>query len=508
MSSYDEVLARLEHVKGGGDAAVASCPAAAHGNGQGDRNQSLSVAYKSGQVLLNCHAGCHPQDVMAGLGMEWEDLWDEPIKDPRGVLVAEFTYQRSDGTPHFKVERYQKAGGEKSFLQRVPGEEKPGYPKDFLTCLYGIPEVLAQCKVGGDVYFVEGEKCVHAARQMGLVATTAPNGVNGWRDYFVRWLRGAGRVIVIPDNDEPGRKHAAAVIAAVRGQGIPACAMQVGLDAPKADLYDHMKAGLGVDDLRLVNLNRLRPKAISAKELIETLYPPITWAVHDILPAGLALFGGPPKIAKSFTALDFALGVASGGISLGHFACEQGSVLYLSLDNDSERRMQSRIKYMFGGDVPADLPIQFHFDFGKGSEAMQSVREWSLDEREAGRRPLLCVVDTLVRVEPEFEGGQQGNSYASSTSVLSEWSRMAQEQDIAVVAIHHDRKSADDDWLNRFTGSRGLTATAQTLMMLDAKRGAKEGLLRIAGRDIETDDIPLMRTGWLWQYNPMADTEA
>lgn len=506
MTSYDEVLARLDHVKRHGDSAMASCPSAAHGKGQGDRNASLSVAYKDGQVLINCHSLCHPQDVMAGLGMEWEDLWDEPIKDARGIKVAEFIYQRSDGTPHFLVERWQKGDG-KSFVQRVPGESKAGYPKDFLTCLYGVPEVLAQCKVGGDVYFVEGEKCVHAARQMGLVATTSPNGVAGWRDYFVRWLRGAGKVIVVADNDEPGRKYAAAVCAAVRGAGIVALTMRVGLTAPKADLYDHLKAGLGVNELVPVNLNRLRPKEITAGELMETEYPPITWAVNDILPAGLALFGGPPKIAKSFTALDFALGVAVGGISLGNFPCEQGSVLYLSLDNDSERRMKARIQYMFGGDVPANMPIQFHFDFGTGTEALNAVREWALDERSAGSTPRLAVIDTLVRVEPDFEGGGQGNGYAASTGVLSQWARMAQEQDIAVLAIHHDRKSSDDDWLNRFTGSRGLTATAQTLMMLDAQRGAKEGLLRLAGRDIETDDIPLRRQGWLWQYNPEKDVE-
>jgi hypothetical protein len=506
MSSYDNVLDRLDHVKRSGDTAMASCPAYGHGNGHGDRNQSLSVAYKDGQVLIKCHASCHVQDVMAGLQMEWEDLWDEPIADPRGVKVAEFTYQRSDGTPHFMVERWQKNNG-KTFIQRVPGEQKAGYPQDFLTCIYGIPEVLAACKVGGTVYFVEGEKCVHAARQMGLVATTSPNGVAGWRDYFVRWLKGAGQVIVIADNDEPGRKYAAQVCASVRGVGIPCITKAIALDDPKADLYDHMKAGFGPEDLRPVNLNRLRPREITARQLMTTDYPPVTWAVHDILPAGLALFGGPPKIAKSFTALDFALGVAVGGESLHHFECEQGSVLYLSLDNDSERRMQHRVNYFFGGDPPKELPVQFHFDFGTGAEALESVREWALDEREAGQRPLLVVIDTLVRVEPEFEGSGQGNGYSNSTSILSRWARMAQEQDIAVVAIHHDRKSTDDDWLNRFTGSRGLTATAQTLMMLDAKRGAKEGMLRIAGRDIETGDVPLRRTGWVWTFDIEADSE-
>ena len=67
-----------------------------------------------------------------------------------------------------------------------------------------------------------------------------------------------------------------------------------------------------------------------------------------------------------------------------------------------------------------------------------------------------------------------------------------------MLAVHHDRKSGDEDWLNRFTGSRGITATAQTLMMLESKRGEETGFLRIAGRDIETDDLELHRSGWSW----------
>jgi hypothetical protein len=73
-----------------------------------------------------------------------------------------------------------------------------------------------------------------------------------------------------------------------------------------------------------------------------------------------------------------------------------------------------------------------------------------------------------------------------------------------VLAIHHDRKAGGrrdregEDWLDRFTGSRGITATASTLMMLDVVRGADDGMLRVAGRDISTDDLELKRSGWTW----------
>jgi len=94
------------------------------------------------------------------------------------------------------------------------------------------------------------------------------------------------------------------------------------------------------------------------------------------------------------------------------------------------------------------------------------------------------------------------NSYAASTDALSRWAKFATDANIAVVAVHHDRKRngqvEDVDWLDRFTGSRGITATAQTLMLLDAKRGESQGVLHVAGRDIETADLELLRARRSW----------
>ena len=40
------------------------------------------------------------------------------------------------------------------------------------------------------------------------------------------------------------------------------------------------------------------PKAISAEELLSTPLPPVKWIIPGLLPAGLALFAGPSKLAK------------------------------------------------------------------------------------------------------------------------------------------------------------------------------------------------------------------
>lgn len=494
--SLDHILDRLERVTRSGGNVVASCPVPSHGKGNGDRNPSLSITEAGGKVLLNCLGGCHVQDVMMSAGLDWPDLFDEPL--PQWEKLAEWVYQRPDGEVHFMVERWLKPDGGKAYIQRVPGHDKPGYPNGFKTCLYNLPVVLQQTRSGGEVWIVEGEKCVSAATKLGLVATTAPNGSGKWRDYYASWLVGSSVVNIVIDNDESGKHHGAVVTAALRGRGIPVKTWQIASDEPRADLYDHVLSGLGVDDLRRINLNRLRPTGVEADELLAKQFPPIKWAVEGLISSGLALLGGPPKMSKSLVALDMALGVACGGRAMSELTCHQGDVLYLSLDNDSERRLQERVRYLMHH-TTAHLPVEFHVDWPTGEEAVAACREWVSDRQESGGNPLFIVVDTLVKVEPQFEGNGVENSYATSTGVLSRWAKFAAETDVAVLAVHHDRKARDDlDWLNRFTGSRGITATAQTLMMLDVKRGENAGWLRVTGRDIETDDLELRRFGWTW----------
>ena len=456
--------------------------------------------------MLHCHGGCHVQDVMLAAGLDWPDLFDAPPDKP--VTVASWTYQDRAGNPYHIVERTQGRDG-KRFLQKVPGSDEYRLPAGFKPAIYRFPQVLAAIDRGEEIWIVEGEKCVHAAEALGVTATCAPMGAGPgkWHDYMSNWLtegRGCVRANIVCDNDEQGRQYAAAIAVSLRGAGIPVSTWQIASDEPKADLYDHVQAGLGIKDLRPIKLNRLRPPGITHDELMTIEYPPIRWAVRGVLPTGFAILGGPPKLAKSITALDMALGVAHGGPALSALECEQGSVLYLSLDNDSERRLQHRIRYLLALDPKPDLPIEFHVEWPTGDAAIRACQEWIEDELEARRAPLLVVIDTLGKVEPNFEGGGFDNAYLASTANLSRWSKFATDNDIAVLAVHHDRKSGrakdreGEDWLDRFTGSRGITATASTLMMLDAQRGENTGLLRIAGRDIETDDLELHRSGWAW----------
>ena len=74
--------------------------------------------------------------------------------------------------------------------------------------LYRLPEVIEAVELGYPIFVVEGEKDVETLRNLGLDATTNPGGAGKWRKEHTEVLAGADLVVIIPDNDEPGRKHA------------------------------------------------------------------------------------------------------------------------------------------------------------------------------------------------------------------------------------------------------------------------------------------------------------
>ena len=68
----------------------------------------------------------------------------------------------------------------------------------------------------------------------------------------------------------------------------------------------------------------------TAADLMKEDLPPVRWAVPGILPEGLSLLAGKPKLGKSWLALGLAVAKASGGVALGKIPVEQGEVLYLA----------------------------------------------------------------------------------------------------------------------------------------------------------------------------------
>ena len=107
---------------------------------------------------------------------------------------------------------------------------------------------LSDLKGRSTILICEGEKDVDAAWARGVPATCNSGGAGKWTATHTEQLVTAGvnRVYIIPDDDEPGRRHAEIV-----AQSSKAAGMVVKLvPLPAKDLAAFFEGGGTVDDLR------------------------------------------------------------------------------------------------------------------------------------------------------------------------------------------------------------------------------------------------------------------
>jgi len=237
--ALSNVLSRLKGVRHCGNGWKAHCPA------HDDRRQSLHVSEgKDGRILAHCHAGCSIEDICAAIALTVKDLFPEPERkrdqSSPGKIMATYDYKDANGKLLFQVCRT--AG--KRFFQRRP-DGKGGWVNglgDVKPVLYRLPELLQAVQRGDTIFIPEGEKDVDNLARLGLTATTSPMGAGKWRDYYSDWLKGAN-VAILPDNDQPGRKHAQQVAKSLHGKASSVKVLELpGLPA-KGDVSDWLAAG-------------------------------------------------------------------------------------------------------------------------------------------------------------------------------------------------------------------------------------------------------------------------
>lgn len=134
----------------------------------------------------------------------------------------------------------------KTFRQRKPvGNGWSWSVKDVRQVPFRLPQLLASTAM---VFIVEGEKDALNLEAIGLVATCNAGGAGKWRKVHAALLKGRD-VVILPDNDQAGRDHAAKILETL--QGVAASVKVVELpDLPeKGDVSDWLAAGGTADQL-------------------------------------------------------------------------------------------------------------------------------------------------------------------------------------------------------------------------------------------------------------------
>ena len=226
-----------------------------------------------------------------------------------------------------------------------------------------------------------------------------------------------------------------------------------------------------------------RLQTIDADTLQSTAYEPVSFVVDDLLPQGLHLLAGAPKIGKSWLALWLCL-CAAQGKPLWTFATRPCEVLYLCLE-DSFQRIQSRLF-----DLTEDAPPTLHFAVMSQQlhNGLVEQIEQFLKEHPQTR---LIVIDTLQRIRT---AGNDANPYASDYRDIGVLKALADKHRIAILLIHHLRKMNDDDPMNMISGTTGLSgATDSNFVLRKSQRRENTATLYCTGRDIPYRELALER---------------
>lgn len=231
--NFSNIKAHFKIKEDHGDICKAVCPT------HPDKEASLSISYDKaqGKTIIYCHAGCKVREILDSVGLKMTDLFDKELSKSKENIEAVYHYRDIEGRILFDKVRFKP----KKFTQRrlidgatVWGLDSGLYyetyqgsngfskkkhdnalTKEFPQCkpvIYNLPEVIKAVKNESVVFIVEGEKDADNITRLGLVATCNFDGASKssqkskWRKEYNSFFENAN-VVLIPDNDEPGRAH-------------------------------------------------------------------------------------------------------------------------------------------------------------------------------------------------------------------------------------------------------------------------------------------------------------
>ncbi len=147
--------------------------------------------------------------------------------DEKGALV--FQSVRLCNPKDFRQRRPDGAGG---WIWNLTGVQ---------LVSYRLPEVLST-PMEQALFVVEGEKDADRLWVEGVPATTNPMGAGKWRNEYSAYLRGR-HVVIIPDNDEAGRRHAEQVAKSLHHVAADLRILDLPNLPEKGDVSDFFDAG-------------------------------------------------------------------------------------------------------------------------------------------------------------------------------------------------------------------------------------------------------------------------
>lgn len=375
-----------------------------------------------------------------------------------------YHYADADGVVRYQVVRIDTSYGKTYRQRQIADDGNPIYSMTGVTALpYRLADIMNST---GPIFICEGEKTADAVASLGLVATTAHGGAGRWWPSLNDHFR-SRPVIILPDNDEPGERHARIVADALTGTARSIRLLRLPDLPRKGDAVDWVIMG-GTKE-KLVDLAKgcpfydplqqpeIKPEPVdivqAAQNTVDrpriSLTPwadiediEVAWQIDKLLPSGgLCGMYGKPGSYKSFVALYLSAMVAIGQEAFGR-STVQGQVVYIMGEGGSglKPRLDALARH-YGIDEPPVYFLRSQLDLRSTEDdaigLVQAVNALNV-------KPAMLVIDTLNRA---FGGGDENTSEAMG-SFISRCGLIQDQLGCAVMVVHHAGK-------NEAAGSRG-----------------------------------------------------
>lgn len=441
-------------------------------------------------------------DHETGKGGGWTDLWklarepmprddETPAVRRRGEAPPPWqrprdqTYDYVDeyGAPLFQVVRFAD-GFEPRFMQLRPDGKKWVWNIDGVRrVLYRLPELLS-APDDAVIWLCEGEKDVDTAIGQGLHATTNPMGASieargKWLPEYSEALRGRD-VALLPDNDDVGRSHMAAIARMLGGVARSVRTVVLPGLPPGGDVSDWLGLGNTVEDLERLYREAEAPpvaptRALRASYLPDipiNFIPPRPWQYGNFLLTGhTAVLGARDGGGKGQIAVGMALSIISGQALLGEQVHRSGPVGIISYEDDRDewhRRVAAGCLY-HKVDINLVRPRLAFLDLPDRAVVLASLVEGKTLFPDGDE-----IVDTLREagavtfiIDPFNHAHQipDGNSNVLIAQVARETDRIASASGTAGLVLHHLRKGASGE-VDDLMGATSLRATFRSCRIL------------------------------------------
>ena len=240
------------------------------------------------------------------------------------------------------------------------------------------------------------------------------------------------------------------------------------------------------EKMTIQNVKRLA--VIDGETLMDARLPKRNFCVETLLPEGISMLGGAPKVGKSWMVLLLALQVAKGE-PLWNLPTKQGTVLYLALE-DSQSRLQDRVNRLTG-----EAPASIHFATTAGTigdELCMQISKFKLEHPDT----VLVIIDTFQIVR---NSGVE-TSYANDYEEVRELKALADELKISLLLVHHLRKQGDSLEEPTLSLPEEITLLIEMMKQLKSFDGGNtelaEQLNSFSGKSISAKALKQLMNKW------------